>query len=149
MAFSNFSPPDKSKRDRPERHFSASPAYLTERSFLQWNILDSLGNAVVGWFLICTWLFWRDPVAEAFSWSGVTFIILGLVFFANIFGVLLYKTNQVIMIWQKKVHPPFPEIKHLKKLGWIANGVWFVIMFLSSQHIFDLTYDTLRSLYLS
>lgn len=134
------------KRER-ERHFSADPSYLTERAFLQWNILDSIANAVVGWFIICTWMFWRDPVAVAFSWSGVTFIILGLIFFADIFGVLLFKTNYFIMRWQKKKHPPFPDVAHLKKLGWVANIVWFIIMLFAAQYAFDLTYESIASLY--
>lgn len=129
------------------RHRGVDPSYLLERSFLQWNIIDSIANAVIGWFLICVYLFWHDPMVEAWSISGVTFIIVGLIAYADIFGVFLYLTNKGIMMYMKERHPPFPDIKYLKKLCWISNIVWFVIMFVISKLSFDLMYQTIHSLF--
>ena len=122
------------------------PTILLERSFLQWNLVDSISNAVVGWVIICTYLFWMDPAASAWSLSGVTFIIVGLICFADIFGVLLYFTNYLIMKWQKRINPPFPDLRDLKKLGWVANLVWFGIMFFSAKFSFDITFGFIRSI---
>ena len=134
--------PEKAER----RHGRVNPTILLERAFLQWNLIDSIANAVVGWAIICTYLFWMDPTAQAFSISGVIFILVGLVCFADIFGVMLYYTNYMIMIWQKKRNPPFPDLRTLKKLGWIANLIWFGIMFVVSKLSFDLMYSFVYSI---
>lgn len=122
------------------------PTVLLERSFLQWNILDSIANAVVGWIIICAYLFWMEPTANFLSFTGIIFFLVGLICFADIFGVLLYTTNYFIMVWQKKKHPPFPDLRHLKKLGWIANIIWFGIMFFTAKVSFDLMYTFMRSI---
>ena len=137
----------RSVKQRRAHHSSADPNMLLERSFLQWSILDSIGHAVLSWIIICTWLFWRDAEANAFSLTGVTFILLGLFLFADIFGVLLHKTNYFIMVWQKRVNPPFPSLKKLKQLSWIANIFWFIVMLLSAQYLFDLVYEFVYSLF--
>lgn len=134
--------------DTPHRKKTRiDPGYLVERGFLQWNIIDSIANAVVGWFLICIYLFWQDPEATALSVTGVTFIVIGLVAFADIFGVFLYLTNKGIMMFMKAKYPPFPDIDKLKKICWGSNIFWFVLMFLASKASFDLTYQFMHSLY--
>jgi len=122
-----------------------SPTALMKANFLQWNIIDSIANAVLGWFIICIFLFWADPNAQMWSITGVTFIFVGLVAYADIFGVFLYLTNKIIMEIQVKTRPPFPDLKELKKLCRIAALVWFVIMFALSKLSYDMVYETIRS----
>ena len=142
----SLSKPSASPKTVNRQGMRVDPTVMLERSFLQWNMIDSIANAVLGWFIICTYLFWRDPVAEAWSISGVAFIFIGLTAFANIFGVFLYLTNKTIMIVQKKRHPPFPSLKRLKQLSWISNIVWFILMFIASKYAFDLTYETIHTI---
>ncbi len=130
--------------DKPK--VRSTKADLMEQAFLQWNIIDSIANAVVGWAIVCTYLFWQSPIAEAWSVSGGLFIFLGLIAFADIFGVFLYLTNKIIMKIEKRRKPPFPDLKHLKKLGWFANVFWFFAMFFTAKYSFDMTYGTIRSL---
>ena len=150
MNISNFIRQSDQRDARPEagerKGGRVNPTILLERAFLQWNLIDSIANAVLGWIIICTYLFWMDPTAQAFSISGVIFILTGLVCFADIFGVLLYYTNYLIMFYQKKRNPPFPDLRTLKKMGWIANIIWFGIMFAVSKVSFDLMFSFVRSL---
>lgn len=138
---------DDVRQSRTRRNGRVDPTVLLERSFLQWNLLDSIGNAVVGWVIICTYLFWMDPAAQFLTFTGILFFLIGLVCFADIFGVLLYFTNYMIMVWQKKRNPPFPDLRYLKKLGWIANIIWFGIMFAAAKISFDLTYSFIHSIF--
>ena len=149
MSISNFirNTEKKDVEHEPRRKGGrVNPTVLLERAFLQWNLIDSMANAVIGWAIICTYLFWMSPEATAWSISGVIFILVGLVCFADIFGVLLYFTNYMIMIFMKKKRPPFPDLRELKKLGWIANIIWFGIMFFTAKFSFDLTYSFVNSL---
>lgn len=149
MSISNYIRRTDEEDARPNetrRNGRVDPTVLLERSFLQWNMIDSIANAVVGWAIVCTILFLISPAATILSVSGAIFFITGLVVFGNIFGVMLYITNYFIMVWQKKVHPPFPDLRHLKKLGWVANIVWFGILFFTAKYSFDLMYSLIQSI---
>ncbi|GEM_PF-1736773 len=139
---------EEDARPNPTRRSGrVDPTVLLERSFLQWNLLDSIANAVVGWVIICVYLFWMSPEAQFLTFTGVLFFLIGLICFADIFGVLLYMTNYFIMSWQKRRNPPFPDLRYLKKLGWIANIIWFGIMFVAAKFSFDLTYSFIHSIF--
>ena len=136
---------EDAQHNETRRYGRVDPTILLERSFAQWNLIDSLANAVIGWLIICVYLFTVAPKLSFFSIGGITFFLLGLICFANIFGVLLYLTNYIVSLWQKKRHPPFPDLRYLKKLGWVANIVWFLIMFGTAKISFDLTYSFIAS----
>ena len=118
---------------------------LIERAILQWKLIESLALATLGWLCSATFLFWQNTTADIISFEGITFVLLGVVAVADVFGVAMYFVQKFILkqfMRQKKL----PDIKKYKRVGYLINTAWLIAIFLFTKYSFDLMYEAVNSL---
>ncbi len=118
---------------------------LIERAILQWKLIESLAFATLGWLCSASFLFWKNPTADIISFEGITFVLLGVVAVADVFGIAMYFGHRTLLkhFMRKKT---LPDIKKYKRIGHAINAVWLILIFLFTQYSFDLMYEAVGSI---